>query len=67
MSVLMVVDSRGKGLQKRFDVTAPDIVTVVIEKGGDIPTLLKIANRMAVREEGKYNVIIYSWRCVFHY
>ena len=58
MPVLLVMDSRGKGLQKRFDITAPGIVTVVIEKGGDIPTLLKIANRKAFREKGKYNTII---------
>ena len=58
MPVLLVMDSRGKGLQKRFELTAPGVVTVVIENGGDIPTLLKIANRKSVREKGKYNTII---------
>ena len=58
MPVLLVMDSRGKGLQELFDVTAPGIVSVVSERGGDIPTLLKIANRKSVREKGKFNVII---------
>ena len=58
MLVLLVMDSRGKGLQKRFDIAAPGVMSVVIKNGGDIPTLLKIANRVAVREKGKYNTII---------
>ena len=58
MPVLLVMDSRGKGLQKRFDITAPGVVTVVIKKGGDISTLLEIANRRAVRDEVSYNTII---------
>ena len=58
MPVLLVMDSRGKGLQERLNITAPGVVTGVIEKGGDISTLLKIANRKAVREEANYNTII---------
>ena len=57
MPVLLVMDSRGRGLQKRFDVSAPGIVKVEIKKGGNISTLLKIANRISVREKGKYKVI----------
>ena len=58
MPGLVVMDSRGRGLQKRFDVTAPGVVNVVGKGGGNLPTLLKLANRTAVREERKYNVII---------
>ena len=58
MPVLLVMDSWGKGLQKCFDQTAPGIVTVIIKKGGNIPTLLKIANRYALGEEGNFNTII---------
>ena len=58
MPVLLVMDSRGRGLQKRFDRTAPGIFTVIMKKGGSISTLLKIANRHAVRAEGKFNIII---------
>ena len=58
MPVLLVMDSRGKGLQRRFNELAPGIVSVKIQNGGDIPTLLKVANRIAVRDEGKFNIII---------
>ena len=58
MPVLLVMDSRGGGLQERFDSAAPGVVTVQTKGGADISTILKIANRIAVREKGKYNVII---------
>ena len=58
MPVLLVMDSRSRGLQKLFDRTAPGIYTVIIKNGGDISTLLKIANRHAIRAEGKFNIII---------
>ena len=52
------MDSRGGGLQERFDIMAPGVVRVETKGGADIPTLLKIANRIAVREKGKYNIVI---------
>ena len=67
MSVLLVMDSRGRGLQKRFNVTAPGVVTVVVDKGGDMSALLKIANRRASREKGKYNTIIIEGGNLFDY
>ena len=58
MPVLLVMDTRGGGLQDQFDTAAPGVVKVVKKGGADISTLLKLANRVAVREKGKYNVII---------
>ena len=52
------MDSRGRGLQKCFNRAVPGIFTVIVKKGCDISTLLKIANRHAVCAEGKFNIII---------
>ena len=58
MPTLLVTDSRGKGLQKRFDRAAPGVVTVVVKKGADIYRLFSTALKRL--SQGHYNVLIIS-------
>ena len=58
MPVLMVTDSRGKGLQKRFDKVAPSIITVVVKKGADLYRLFSTALKRLSHTH--YNVVIIS-------
>ena len=58
MPTLLVTDSRGKGLQKRFDHVAPGVVTVVVKKGADLYRLFSTALKRL--SQGHYNVLIIS-------
>ena len=58
MPTLLVNDSRGKGLQKRFEQAAPGVITVVVKSGADIYRLFSTAlKRLSM---GHYNVLIIS-------
>ena len=58
MPTLLVTDSRGKGLQRRFDREAPGVVTVVVKKGADIYRLFSTALKRL--SQGRYTVLIIS-------
>ena len=56
MPVLIVADSRGKGLQHRFDKLAPGVITVSSNPGCNLKRLFKRADRRL--DKKNYNVLI---------
>ena len=56
MPVLIVADSRGRGLQHRFDKLAPGVITVSTNPGCNLKRLFKRADRHI--NQGNYNVVI---------